>query len=77
MLHDNGQSVAEYISDRFAFDVSIKIDTSTKVFTATSGDASSISKFSSWLEDLGIHHPYCSDHMFHLTCKKLCKDVTF
>ena len=36
-----------------------------------------MNKFGQLLEDMGIYHPYCSDHIFHLTCKKLYQDVTF
>ena len=77
MFLHQGRSTAECIIDRFVSDVSTKIGATADVFATTSDTTGSMNLFGQMLEDMGIHHPYCSDHIFHLTCKKLYNDVTF
>ena len=77
MFLHKGWSTAESIIDRFIFDVSTKIGANAEVFATTSDTMGNMKLFGQILEDLGIQHPYCSDHIFYLTCKKLYNDVTF
>ena len=77
MFLHQGRSTAECIIDRFVSDISTKIGATADVFATTSDTTGSMNLFGLMLEEQGIHHPYCSDHVFHLTCKKLCNDETF
>ena len=36
-----------------------------------------MNKCSQLFEEMEIHRLYCSDHMFHLTSKKLHEDITY
>ena len=56
---------------------STKIGANAEVFATTSDTTGSMNLFGQMLEDMGIRHPCCSDHIFHLNCKKLYNDVTF
>ena len=76
LLH-KGRSTAECVIDWFIFDVSTKTGANAEVIAAKSDTTGNMNKFGQLPEDMGIHYPYCSDHSFHLTCKKLYQDVTF
>ena len=75
-LHE-GRSIAECIIDQFVLDVSTKISVDAEVFATTSDTTCNMNLFCQMLEEMGIHHLYCSDNIFHLTCKKVYNDVTF
>ena len=61
----------------FAFNVSTKIGNNAEVFATTSDTNGNMNKFGQLREEMGIILPYCSDHVCHLTLKKLHEDITY
>ena len=68
---------SEHASDRLSFNASTKIGNNDEVFAVLSDTTGDMNKFGQLLEQIGTHQPYCINHTFHFTCKKLHEDVIF
>jgi hypothetical protein len=70
-LHEGGNT-AEKLAMDFA-DLHInKVKTSeAKIFAVTTDTTSNMNKLGGKLEEVGVCHVYCTDHVLQLTCKRL------
>ena len=69
-LHE-GRTQATDCIDQFMVDVAREISKEATIFAVTTDTDATMNAFGQLLEEKHILHLYCTDHVFHLTCK-LC-----
>ena len=69
-LHE-GRTTAGEVVKKFLEDIAREIQEEAIVFAVTTDTDAAMNLFGILLEEAEILHLYCTDHVFHLTCK-LC-----
>jgi hypothetical protein len=75
-LHE-GRTTANAVFEKLLVDVSQEISDVATVFAVTTGTDAAMNLLRILLEKHGIMHLYCTDHVFHLTCKLCFENSSF